>query len=1408
MKNLRTRRPSSYLSTAMFFFLTACGAFAPQADAPKPNTTIPQTGSWPSGLNGVYFVQGQPDLLLFAHSDAQLNFNWNDRLPFTLAPAQRFAARWAGYLVPPKSGRYTLHLPAQGQSHLSLRGQEILDGTSIDLRAGEHYWLQAGFEQTTPGGSFRLEWTDPSGSRGVVPSSAFLSNDVPAVEAAELRSQAVPVGVNLLPNPGFEGDAGWSSSSWRTYSNMLTTTPGQNGTGRALRTTNDPNTSGFQWFTPSRAPVVQGATYAFEVWVKATDAAQCRAFLSMGATNSWVKGTDLTFIKDYPGPSAWEKWSGTIIYPYVRDYFAVTLDHSQGAGDCLFDDANLQLVSLPSALPEPAINLLDNGDFEQPDSNGGPFTAWTNLTGIPNVVAGPSGAGRAFDSTGISETWLSQTISGSVLKPNTAYVLKASSKGTRWACTLMMGPGYMALPPDEMAWQDTGFVYTTPNPVQDLPIYLTGKYGMPCSFDDVRFGPVVKEPPAPATPLAISVLNPISTVGGAAFFDAGDSDADGYHWAYDDGGSDDGAYVSHVFQTPGLHTATLTANRASAPAQTVTTTVAVLPELRKAFTQRAVNTGMAIDYDFGAPLPGFTYAIDFGDGNTGSASRGSHTFSKIGTYAIGLTIRDTRPNAGGQPIRAQGLRAQAADPTVVYQDSSWVTVWRQAPQARFAMTTAAGLNAPFGLAPLSVTFDASGTTDPNADGGPLSYAWDFGDGTSGTGAAPTHVFQTTGRYLVTLTASNQFGLKDTYHAFVHARDIRNGLTLNVFYPTQIAAQSLQAQGLAAQGTGADVQIYYPYVLGFGNNVKTGVFRPKDLQGNDRTTLCTSFNMTVNGATRFPTLHGDADNFMCDYMVIDPGTVGRLPAQTLATMLITSNYAHATDFSVINSVRVPKVLLAILPDEALPGDQAGPIISESRWLDPSTGKDTLVETVRVRQSQLDAQTGRLRFKVPLYAVDAQGRFLNTANGYFNARFDGFNSDCGECLMIDGKSWVTVNIDPAAYGVGGAALDLTRVTTYGNADCTTQNTPFSQAAKSTLNGCYSFVGSSDFPTANAPAINPDRFLAALNGQTTWFNHVLYGEKADDARAWREWLEDGIGEDSRYFATSLLPLFGPARACGSQLGALLGGDPLTMDSVGGTAVACIGMGIQAGAISNTLRAKTRDIADTRRFLKDEAPEKTPIDSSIVRGIKAGDEAVAWETRVRADLGDQFFDEMAPLARAKDPKVLFTWKKLNDEYRAEGLSVAAIQAKWRRIFTLNRPATYSAGYLHHIAEGEVAPDFVSGLPTAQGWHWKPGADPNLATILKKGKVDARGVYKAEVQIKDPVTGQFYKKPGNSTFWPDDWTLDQIKTVVDDAFYNRTSTTQGGIPLKWQGVTTDGKFTIGGFLDKNGDISTAYVVK
>ncbi len=59
---------------------------------------------------------------------------------------------------------------------------------------------------------------------------------------------------------------------------------------------------------------------------------------------------------------------------------------------------------------------------------------------------------------------------------------------------------------------------------------------------------------------------------------------------------------------------------------------------------------------------------------------------------------------------------------------------------------------------LTIDFDGSGSDDP--DGSIVSYDWDFGDGTFGTGVAPSHTYAAAGSYDVSLTVTDDRGATD------------------------------------------------------------------------------------------------------------------------------------------------------------------------------------------------------------------------------------------------------------------------------------------------------------------------------------------------------------------------------------------------------------------------------------------------------------------------------------------------------------------------------------------------------------------------------------------------------------------------------------------------------------------------
>ena len=104
------------------------------------------------------------------------------------------------------------------------------------------------------------------------------------------------------------------------------------------------------------------------------------------------------------------------------------------------------------------------------------------------------------------------------------------------------------------------------------------------------------------------------------------------------------------------------------------------------------------------------------------------------------------------PATSYHFEVSSADASANISSSSDQTlttntgVGNQPPTAVFSATPLSG------IAPLTVDFDATASTDP--DGTITAYSWDFGDGNSETGVTTSHTFDIQGTYNVTLTVTD------------------------------------------------------------------------------------------------------------------------------------------------------------------------------------------------------------------------------------------------------------------------------------------------------------------------------------------------------------------------------------------------------------------------------------------------------------------------------------------------------------------------------------------------------------------------------------------------------------------------------------------------------------------------------
>ena len=166
------------------------------------------------------------------------------------------------------------------------------------------------------------------------------------------------------------------------------------------------------------------------------------------------------------------------------------------------------------------------------------------------------------------------------------------------------------------------------------------------------------------------------------------------------------------------------------------------------------------------------YAWDFGDGYTGTGRTVDHTYEDSGRFDISLTVTDD-----------DGTQASATNQVVV----------NVPPSARISADPVDG------VAPVTVTFDASDSTD--SDGEIVTYEWEVADNAPTGGAMLEHTFEEPGVYPVQLTVTDDLGGEDEVVFEVNARDdagvaytvpyVSDGIYANALRPCAYGGDTLQ-----------------------------------------------------------------------------------------------------------------------------------------------------------------------------------------------------------------------------------------------------------------------------------------------------------------------------------------------------------------------------------------------------------------------------------------------------------------------------------------------------------------------------------------------------------------------------------------------------------------------------------------
>lgn len=310
-------------------------------------------------------------------------------------------------------------------------------------------------------------------------------------------------------------------------------------------------------------------------------------------------------------------------------------------------------------------------------------------------------------------------------------------------------------------------------------------------------------------------------------------------------------------------------------------------------------------YTVGARPRGSSYGTGI------DSNRYMHFRSDDGDYLVVLTVAKngvTHPvvSASGSGVINRSIQVgnksyMLKDSTVLYND---IKIPGK-PYASFVSSKLAGPS------PLSLSFDASASVDPN--GSELSYAWDFGDGNSATGMIVSHTYTAEGNYKPKLTVTNTIGQSDILTSFiaVHNTSLFNNMApvAYLLYPANGSVHTAHSNILIGIWTNdfdgyiSKVEYYanniiigtdsiYPFLFTWAN-VPSGSYTLKIMAYDNLGVSTTSATrtITINPAVEIPVLTAQAE--IVSELIVYPN-----PAQSLIT--VKTGFDNGCRLEIINS----------------------------------------------------------------------------------------------------------------------------------------------------------------------------------------------------------------------------------------------------------------------------------------------------------------------------------------------------------------------------------------------------------------------------------------------------------------------------------------------------------------------------
>jgi PKD repeat protein len=202
------------------------------------------------------------------------------------------------------------------------------------------------------------------------------------------------------------------------------------------------------------------------------------------------------------------------------------------------------------------------------------------------------------------------------------------------------------------------------------------------------------------------------------------SPSDSILWLWGNGANSTGSSPIYTYPTPGIYTVQQVASNYCGNSDTLTFTLTVCGSVVSQFA--VAGNGQTKVFNAGASIgAGLSYSWNFGDGFTSTGSNPTHSFANPGVYIVNLVVTD-----------ACGIAASSSQNVSICN-----TV-----QPSFTRSAASALSFNFSAQPAGLS----------------SYSWDFGDGTTASGAMTSHTYGSAGTFAVTLTCTDTCGGSYTF----------------------------------------------------------------------------------------------------------------------------------------------------------------------------------------------------------------------------------------------------------------------------------------------------------------------------------------------------------------------------------------------------------------------------------------------------------------------------------------------------------------------------------------------------------------------------------------------------------------------------------------------------------------------